>query len=114
MNNNNSTHSNGLNGSIEESKYSDRGVHGKRHLHIPNTNLNIIQTSQNVDTSQNSNGGGSKQYYGVNNQNSGMSIGTKQLISPHSIASKYQSLSTKNEEIKGKVKMFENLFPQQL
>jgi hypothetical protein len=31
----------------------------------------------------------------------------KKLISPHSIAAKYQSLSTKNEEIKAKVKHFD-------
>ena len=35
----------------------------------------------------------------------------KQLISPHSITAKYQSISSKNDEIKAKVKLFENLFP---
>jgi hypothetical protein len=85
---------NSLHGSIEESKHSER-----KYLHIPNTNLNIMQ-SNSQNTSMN-------KQYGANN----LSINTKQLISPHSIASKYQSLSTKNEEIKGKVKMFENLFP---
>lgn len=34
-------------------------------------------------------------------------IGTKQLISPHAIASKFQSISTKNDEIKSRVKHFD-------
>lgn len=49
-NNNNSIHSNGLNGSIEETKYSDRSGNnninnGKKYLHIPSTNLNIMQSN---------------------------------------------------------------------
>ena len=64
------------------------------------------QHSNREKTNTSSNSGYLNQPTTLNSNNYSL-MGTKQLISPHAIASKYQSISTKNEEIKSKVKHFD-------
>ncbi|CDW84010.1 protein phosphatase 2c containing protein [Stylonychia lemnae] len=92
--------------SLEESKLSDPNFSYLNNTHLSfktHANNNSIHNAKMTDTSNiQININQPTNLNGTNNF-----LQTKQLISPHAIASKYQSISTKNDEIKSKVKTFD-------
>lgn len=85
--NNNNNQNNNTYLSYKSNNHNNNSIHNSKIVDTSNIQINVNQPTTLNGTSN--------------------FLQTKQLISPHAIASKYQSISTKNDEIKSKVKTFD-------